>query len=248
MIYFFHGSDVEKVRSKAFEWVAKARAKEPNLVYVRLAREELTPEALEDATHSGGLFVSRLLILLDDPFPPARVANEDDDAPYSAEASKGKEDANVYLVEEWLDKLATSDNAIIILAPKLATAKAKKIVAKAKLEYKFDLRDGASLPAGRQGFNSSLVDALGARSRERLWLEIHRALYLGDVPEQLVGLLHWKARDLMSKGSRAWKPQESRQLSLKLIGLLQESRRGGLGLGVALERWVLSIVHDSEGN
>ena len=68
MIYLFHGSDVEKTRTKAFEWVAKARAKEPNLAYVRLAREELTLAALEDAALSGGLFVQRLLILLDDPF------------------------------------------------------------------------------------------------------------------------------------------------------------------------------------
>ena len=68
MIYLFHGSDVEKTRAKAFEWVAKARVKEPNLAYVRLAREELSSSALEDAALSGGLFVKRLLILIDDPF------------------------------------------------------------------------------------------------------------------------------------------------------------------------------------
>ncbi len=47
MIYLFYGSDVQKVRTKAFEWVAKARAKEPNLAYVRLTREELTPATLQ---------------------------------------------------------------------------------------------------------------------------------------------------------------------------------------------------------
>src|SRR3989344_5280192 len=134
MIYLFHGSDVEKTRSKVFEWVAKARVKEPNLAYVRLAREELSSSALEDAALSGGLFVKRLLILIDDPF-------QEDDSPN--------------LLEDHLDSLTASDNAIIILAPKLAAAKAKKIVAKAKMEYKYNktvTREDA------RGFNSNLVN------------------------------------------------------------------------------------------
>ena len=112
------------------------------------------------------------------------------------------------MVEDHLDELAASDNAIVILAPKLSAAKAKKLVAKAKVEYKFDTtapRESA------RGFNSNLVNALSARSREKLWLEINRALLAGDAPEMLHGLLHWRARDLMEKGSRAWTPQEARQ-------------------------------------
>ena len=142
------------------------------------------------------------------------------------------------MIEEHLDALAASDNAIIILAPKLPAAKAKKFAAKAKMEYKYDK------PVSREverGFNSNLVNALAARSRDKLWLEINRALSAGDAPEMLHGLLHWKARDLMEKGNRAWKPQEARSLSLALIELLQNSRRGGLGLDLALERYALSI-------
>jgi len=99
-------------------------------------------------------------------------------------------------------------------------------------------------PASREverGFNSNLVNALSSRSREKLWLEINRALRAGDAPEMLHGLLHWKARDLMEKGSRAWLPSESRQLSLALIELLQDSRRGGLDLSLALEKFSLSV-------
>lgn len=230
MIYLFYGSDVEKTRTKAFEWVAKARAKEPNLAYVRLAREELTEAALLDAAQSGGLFVKRLLVLIDDPFPLARAKVEDEES--EEEGSAGS------ILEEHLDLLAASDNAIIILAPKLPAPKAKKLAAKAKMEYKFD---AAAARADARGFNGNLVNALAARSRDKLWLEINRALIAGDAPEMLHGLLHWKARDLMEKGSRAWKPEEVRSLSLELIELLQESRRGGLSLDVALERWALTV-------
>lgn len=230
MIYLFHGSNVEKARAKAFEWVAAARAKEPNLAYVRLAREELTPATLEDAALSGGLFVQRLLILIDDPFPGTRAVNEEE------EGGEGENTGN--LLEEHFDALVASDNAIIILAPRLAAAKAKKLAAKAKVEYKYDK---SAAREDTRGFNANLVNALAARSRERLWLEINRALRAGDAPEMLHGLLHWKARDLMSKGGRAWKPEESRQLSLTLIELLQGSRRGGLDLSLSLERFALSI-------
>jgi len=221
MIYFFHGSNIEKVRTKAFEWVAKARSKEPNLAYIRIAREELTPAALEDAALSGGLFVKRLLVLLDDPF------------------QKGEADGEIKnSVEEHLDMLADSDNAIVILAPKLPAAKAKKFATKAKMTYQYDKLETRE---DARGFNSGLVNALGARSSERLWLEINRALRAGDAPEMLHGLLHWKARDLMEKGSRAWKPQEARKLSMNLINLLQTSRRGNLDLSLSLESFALSI-------
>jgi len=228
MLYFFHGSDVEKVRTKAFEWVAAARLKEPGLVYARLAREELSNAALEDAALSGGLFVQRLLVLVDDPFPSKRGKEEEEETEENLEGD----------LEEHLDMLATSDNAIIILAPKLAAAKAKKIAAKAKKTYTFDT---VAAREDARGFNTNLVNALAARSREKLWLEVNRALRQGDAPEMLHGLLHWKARDLMEKGSRAWTPQESRALSLSLISLLQSSRRGNLDLSLSLEKFALSL-------
>ena len=217
MIYLFHGSDVEKVRTKAFEWVATARAKEPHLVYARLSCEELTASSLEDAASSGGLFVQRLLILIDDPF---------------------QEEVSSTLLEEYIDMLVASDNAIVILAPKLAAAKAKKIFVKLKMEYKYD---APAALEDKRGFNSNLVNALAGRSREKLWLEINRALMAGDAPEMLHGLLHWKARDLMEKGSRLWTSKESHALSLSLISLLQASRRGGLDLALSLEHFALSI-------
>ena len=215
MIYLFYGSDEARVRAKAFAWVAAARVKEPNLAYTRLAREELTSAGLEDATVSGGLFVSRTLILIDDPFPvrgvPSyeRAANDEEEGGSETEQTVGTS-----LVEEYLDRLVASDNAIIILAPKLAAVRAKKLAAKAAKEYRFDL--SAPREAGR-GFNSALVNALAARSPDKLWLELNRALRVGDAPEMLHGVLHWKARDLMEKGSAKWSPRESRALSLSLI-------------------------------
>lgn len=217
MIYLFYGSDVEKVRAKAFAWVAAARAKEPNLAYQRLSREELSAEALDDVVVSGSLFAKRTLTLIDDPFPRAVKSDDGED----------EESAASSVLEDKLELLADSDNVIVILAPKLLAAKAKKLVAKAKLEYKFELPVAR---ADARGFNSALVNALAQKNGAKLWLEITRALKAGDAPEMIHGLLHWKARDLAD-----------RTLSLSLISLLQESRRGGGDLSASLERFALSI-------
>jgi hypothetical protein len=234
MLYLFYGSDTDKVRAKAFDWIAAARRKEPNLAYARLAREDLTRAALEDAVSAGGLFVSRLLILIDDPFPATRVPKAD-----SEESEDEMEFApNVAgILEEYVDALAASDNAIVLLAPKLPAAKAKKIATKARIEYRFD----ALVTRDSRGFNSGLVNALASRSRASLWLEIMRALRAGDAPEMIHGLLHWKARDLMEKGSRAWTPDDAEKLSRDLIALLMDTRRKGRDLPRELERFALSM-------
>lgn len=232
MLYLFRGSDVGRVREKAFAWIAAARAKEPNLAYARLAREELSDAVLEEATSGGGLFVQRLLVLIDDPFPPTRARQED------VEDAVADVAPHTNLLDQYLEALAASDNAIVVLAPGLSVLRAKKLVPLAKIDYVFD---APSSRAPVRGFNTGLANALAARDREKLWLEIVRALRAGDAPEMLHGLLHWKARDVMEKGSRTWSPQASRELSLSLITLLQESRRKNLDLAQSLERFALAL-------
>ncbi len=216
MIYLFQGSDVEKVRTKAFAWVAAAQKKEPGAAYVRLSAEDLSPEALEEVVQSQGLFFSKMLVLLDDPFSIAASAD---------------------LVLEALPQLAASANPIAILAPKLLATRAKKVEVKAEKIFTFDLI--TKKPS--RGFNSALINSLGAKDGKGLWKEIVKAKREGDAPEMLHGLLHWKARDLMQKGGRVWTESEARELSVALIELLSDSRSGDLPLGDALERFALTL-------
>lgn len=215
MIYLFHGTDVSRVRSKAFAWVAAARAKAPDAAYIRLEGREITKDALRGAIATQGLFFSKALILIDDPFADASTAD---------------------VVLDMLDELAASENPIALVAPKLLAARAAKIEKQAAKVFKEDAR-----PVAARGFNSALVNALGARKGEVLWLEIVKALRAGDAPEAIHGLLHWKVRDLMQKGSAAWTPEEVRALSVALITLVSDARSGDLPLAPALERFALSL-------
>lgn len=215
MIYLFHGTDTGKARAKAFAWIAAARAKAPDAAYIRLQGSQITEEALRNAISAQGLFFAKSLILIDDPF---------------ADEEAGE------TVLELLPILAESGNPVGILAPKLTAAHTKKLESVASKVFKED-----AVPKKAQGFNSALVNALGSKDGARLWKEIVIAERKGDVPEALHGLLHWKARDMMQKGSNVWGKDGARTLSVQLIELLSSARAGDLPLGPALERFALSL-------
>jgi len=217
VIYLFHGSDLNKVRAKAFQWVAAARAKAPDAYYTRLDAEVLSAESLQEALAAQGLFFSKTLVLIDDPF---------------SNTSAGE------ILLEFVESLASSPNAVAILAPKLLAARLKKLEPHAEKVFEVNTTEKKTA----RGFNTSLVNALGAKDGPKLWQEIEKARRHGDAPEMIHGLLHWKARDLMQKGSTStWPGNEARALSRALIELLSDSRAGHLPLGRALERFALEL-------
>lgn len=223
MIYLFYGSDALKARAKAFQWVSAARAKAPDAIYMRLDAGAITNQSLAEVVGTQGLFYTKTLVLLDDPF---------------SEVASGE------ALLESLSLLADSPNPIAILAPKLLAARAKKIEGKAEKVFKVDKVEKKEA----RGFNSSLVNALADKNREALWKEVAKALREGDAPEAIHGLLHWKARDMMQKGNRVWGKDGARKLSRELIELLSDSRGGELGLKEGLERWALSVQYYATRN
>lgn len=216
MLYLFTGTDNEKVRTKAFSWIAAARTKAPDALYVRLSADTITPEVLDEVSSTQGLFFSKMLVLLDDPFSHSGAGE---------------------MVLEHLKALSASPNPVAILAPKLLAARSKKIEALAEKVFTIDVHEKKIT----RGFNSALVNALSSRNGTLLWQELKIAERQGDAPEMLHGLLHWKARDLMEKGGRVWSKEEAQALSLSLIELLSDSRSGALPLSMQLERFALAL-------
>lgn len=184
--------------------------------YIRLRHEDLTEQALEEISATQGLFFTKILVLLDAPFATADSTD---------------------VVLKYSEALAQSANPIALLAPKLTSATEKKIQKHLTKVFREDL----ALKKESRGFNAGLVNALGAKNGRALWKELLLAKREGDPPEMLHGLLHWKARDMMTKGSKVWSPEEARALSVSLIELLSDSRGGDLPLFESLERFALSL-------
>lgn len=217
MIYLFHGTDTSKVRAKAFQWVEAARAKAPDAVYLRVNAEDMSEGVLRSALSMQGLFFSKSLILLDDPFSFAESGE---------------------VVLALLDELSESQNPVAILAPKLLSARVKKLEAGAEKVFKIDVGEKSV-----RGFNAGLANALGNKDGQLLWKEIQKAYRQGEAPEMVHGLLHWKARDMMQKGNPNWGRIGARNLSRELIELVSDSRSGSVPLGVGLERFALSATN-----
>jgi hypothetical protein len=185
--------------------------------YIRLDAVTLNDTSLANALSAQGLFYTRALVLIDDPFSETESAE---------------------LLLSSLATLASSENPIAILAPKLLPARLKKIEPHAAKIFE----QTATEKKAARGFNTALVNALAAKDAKSLWKELQKAHRQGDAPEMLHGLLHWKARDIMQKGSRSWTPEEARKLSRELIELVSDSRSGErLELGLALERFALTL-------
>lgn len=215
-MYLFTGSDSEKVRKQAFAFVEASRKKAPMAPYLRLSSEEINEDSLLGAIHTQGLFYDRSLVVLDNPFERAESAE---------------------VVLNHLELLEGAGNPVFIIAPKLLPARRKKIEGKASKVFAFDIR----VKEDTRGFNSALVNALSEKDGKTLWMEIVKAMRLGDPPELIHGLLHFKARDLMEKGGRYIRKEEARALSVALIELVSAEGRDTLPLGVALERFALTL-------
>jgi hypothetical protein len=146
VIYLFHGTDSAKARAKAFQWIAAARAKQPDAAYIRLGADALSKQSLLEAVGTQGLFYTKTLVLLDDPFE-VKDAGE--------------------IVLEHLDMLAESANPIGILAPKLLAARAKKLEAKAEKVFKIDAIEKKEA----RGFNLWKLDMFKDERIEKPWFK-----------------------------------------------------------------------------
>ena len=85
----------------------------------------------------------------------------------------------------------------------------------------------------------ALADAMAARDRKRLWLLMTKALQGGVAPENIAGILAWKARDMAAK--RQGNLAETRALSRRLVTMYHDSHRGAGELSLMLEHFALTL-------
>lgn len=107
-----------------------------------------------------------------------------------------------------------------------AAEKAGGSVIKAKAEAKKEASDPFAL-----------ANALGTRDRKNLWLLYRKAIDEGASPEQLSGMLAWKARQMLAKEGS----EEAKRLSREIVAVYHESRRGGGDMELLLERLILTL-------
>lgn len=233
MLAVFYGNDTVKVRLKASDFAESKKQGATEIVDLEIA--ELGPGQLTGLAGSVSLFGDSRIYVIDASTALVEVKSELIDA---------------------LPELSRSTDTFIVIEGTLLAAASK--VYKATADYIEEYKRSADV-----GFNNfAIADALLKKDKKSLWLLLSEARLVGVSDEEIIGVLWWQLKTMRlaatsssadtvgikefpyNKAKRAltkFKPGEIEGLSRALLSVLHESRGGKGDLGVALERFVLSI-------
>ena len=225
MIYFYHGTDTDKARLKSHELADSLRKKKPDASFFSMNVENFDIVTLEEYIGGQGLFSNKYIILLD------RLCEKKE------------------IKEQFVDKLKEireSANIFIISEGKIDKLTATKIEKKAEKTVVFDLSDKQEMEIKmkkEEGMNIfEIANALGNKDKKSLWIIYRQLIEEGKVPEEIHGVLFWKAKTiLLSGGSHVWKEKELYDLLDSLITVYHEARRGVHELETGLESLLVNI-------
>ncbi len=210
MIYFFHGTHIDKARSKAHELIGSLQKKKPDASFFKLDSETFNTSQLQEYIGGMGLFSNKYIVFLD-------------------RLSEKKE-----VKEEFIDKLkeiGESENIFIILEGKLDKATAAKIEKKAEKTLHFELEEQVAKPT----YNAfALADAFGKKNKREAWILYRKSIDMGEAPEALHGMIFWKVKTLALAGADMTKTLED------LVVLYHDARRGKHELETGLEAFLLA--------
>lgn len=212
MIHLFSGDDVKNKR-KNYEEFMKSLSKDIEVFFV--GKNDFNQVQTESFYSGSGLFFAKCAVVFTNIFE--------------------KEETRNFVLEK-LELMNKSGNIFIFLEGKLdkATTDAFK-KARAELNV-FELPK-----AKKEKYdNFLLANAFGRRDKLNLWIHFRRAIENGVVMEELVGVLFWKAKEmLLKKNFNKFSETELKNLAGRLSYLLPEARKEGKDVKSVLEQFLL---------
>jgi hypothetical protein len=215
MIYIFFGDDLNK-RNLA---IGKFLATLPEKVTVlHMGKSDFSRAQVEGFISGQSLFFGKSAIILNG----------------IMESDEAKE----FIIEK-LPELAKSDNLFIFKEGAL-----KKPISDQFKKARAEMNVFEKGKEKVEKFNNFiLANALGQRDKLNLWASFREAMELGVGLEELVGVLFWKAKDMLLKRNLGkFKEEELKNFSSKIAYLLPEARREGRDAEAALEEFLLEVV------
>jgi hypothetical protein len=85
----------------------------------------------------------------------------------------------------------------------------------------------------------SVANFLANKDKKNLWISFIDLLGKGVAVEEIHGILFWKVKDLILKGTRNYSKEELSKLSSDLVEMTHKVRQGEGELEVMLEKWIL---------
>ena len=214
MIYLFAGDDAT-TRHNSYEKFIESLPKDADTVFI--GRNDFDKMHVESLYSGAGLFFTQSNIVFTGIFEREEIAD---------------------FILDRLENIAKSKNNFIFLEGKLS----KSILdafkkARAELNI-FELPKGAGKKGGFDSF--SLANAFAARDKIHLWIYFRQAMDNNIEMEPLVGILFWKAKDMiLKKNFSKFSLEELQNFTSKLSCLLPEARKKGNDDEAAFEQFLL---------
>lgn len=214
MIYLFSGDDTKK-KIFAYEKFLKTLPKDLEIFLV--SKNDFDPVQIESFYSGAGLFFSKCIVVFIDVFE--------------------KEEAYDFLFKK-LEFLQKSENIFIFLEEKLKKAELDSFK-KARAEINIF----ENLKGKKEKYNSFLLaNDFENRDKFNLWFHFREAIDRGVGMEELVGILFWKAKEMiLRRNFRKFKEEELKNFTSRISCLLPEVRKKGLDDEASFEKFLLEI-------
>jgi hypothetical protein len=212
MIYLFTGDD-SKRKNTVYEKFLKSIPK--NIEVLQIGKNDFNETLFESLYSGAGLFFNKSIVVLRDVLE--------------------NENTREFILKK-IKLLSESVNDFAFLEGKL-NKPMLNLFNKSKAEiYEFVLAKEK-----KEKFNNFLLaNALGNREKLNLWIYFRMAIDKGVGMEELIGVLFWKAKDMLLKSNFSkFRESELRAFAGKISYLLPESRRDGRDDESAFEQFLL---------
>ncbi|MES2223741.1 MAG: hypothetical protein V4469_02285 [Patescibacteria group bacterium] len=238
MIYFYYGTDREKIQKTARATFDALQKKKPDASFVSFGVENLDENILQEITASQGLFERKVV---------AKIADIMEDKEKSE------------LVLKFLKEMKATENIIVWSEGEVNKAPLEKIKKYAEKVEEFGVKQKAE-----KKFPSifKMTDAIGDKDKKNAWALLRNELDQGTADEELHGTIFWQMKSILlakkTKGadeaglnpyvyskaksfSRNWEEKELNNAISSLIDMYHKAHRGQVNFETELERWMLSI-------
>ncbi|MEK7089038.1 MAG: hypothetical protein AAB913_02825 [Patescibacteria group bacterium] len=212
MIYLFCGDDVKNKHS-SYEKFMKSVPFGMETFFV--SKNDFDPMEIESFYSGEGLFFTKCVVVFTNIFE--------------------KEETLDFVLEK-LNLIGESGNSFVFLEGKL-----NKSVLDAFKKARAELNVFELSKEKKEKYNNFLLaDAFGQRNKLYLWIYFRQAMNVGVGMEELVGILFWKAKDmLLKKNFSKFSELELKNFAGKLSYLLPEARKEGEDAESVFEQFLL---------
>lgn len=212
MIYLFAGDDFKK-RIANYEKFLDFQKKELETFFIN--KNNFDPIQIESFCSGEGLFFSKCLIVFLGVLEKEEIAD---------------------FVLDKLSLMGESQNLFVFVEGKLN----KKITDEFK-KARAELNVFELTKEKKEKYNNFLLaDAFWEKDKLKLWIYFRQAMDVGVGMEELVGVLFWKAKDMMLKRNfDKFTEKELSDFISKISYLLPEARKKGIDAEASFEQFLL---------